>query len=113
MCLLCTARKVVAVAHRQHAALARARGSHSATKIPPLKVPYGSLQGIRNPTMRKVILTISEGVLVPLMAPQRPGKDGRLITKSHREIPSTLGLCLSLPGSGFLTSEPYDLNTND
>ena len=113
MCLLCTARKVVAVAHRQHAALARARGSHSATKILPLKVPYGSLQGILNPPMKKVILTISEGGLVPHMAPQRPGKDGRLITKSHCQIPSTLGLCLSLPGPRFLTLQPYDLNTND
>ena len=31
------------------------------TKILPLKVPYGPLQGIRNPPMRKAILTISEG----------------------------------------------------
>ena len=113
MCLLCTARKVVAVAHRQHAALARARGSHSATKILPLKVPYGPLQGIRNPTMRKVILTISEGVRVPHMAPQRPGKDGRLITQAPPQILSTRGLSLSLPGPRLLTLQPYALNTND
>ena len=112
MFLLCTARKVVAVAHRQHAAVARARGSHSATKILPLKVPYGPLQGIRNPTVRKTILTTSEGGLVPHMAPQRPGKGRRLITKSHCQIPSTLGLCCHNLGLD-LTSEPYDLNTND